>query len=512
MRRMALGLWTVGVALAGACSSDSFHPNTTADSGTNDGGADAAVSCTHDPDCDDDDPCTGEEKCVQGFCQSGTPPCPNPDPAHCDATCAPSGSAVTCGVAARDADGDGHGDPLCAAAPGDDCDDSAASVYPGAEEKCDGIDSNCNGIEDIDDGHLLGGAPIDLVVVAGKQLRRPRIAWASNAKQFAVTWIEDDERVYVQRLTATGSKVGGAIEVGDEPYSDAQFPNIASNGDAFAIIWWGAAQASTAGWTRVLKSDGTFAAGAQLTYLGPSLTHPSIAAHGAGYVAAWAGLDVEFAGLNASGASAGSYASSAVSGYHPRVVSLGAGFLSVYSAQSSGSVTVTDQIRYAHVTSATATSEGVLDATAPSGTSYAFPVVARTPGGAFAAWRAQSSGAASVRVAEFDTAGTVVCGPVDVTQEAPSYTGGAAVNGSTRLVTHYSPAGNAVHLTRWAPGCAYAGPLLVSTPLSAAPDPASAGGTYSDVAVGDDTIVVVWQDYGTSNFIRARVFGRNYCD
>jgi len=61
-----------------------------------------------------------------------------------------------------DVDGDGFGDPTgaeeaCAPAAGqstnpDDCDDTDASVYPGAEELCDSIDNNCDGI--VDDGDI----------------------------------------------------------------------------------------------------------------------------------------------------------------------------------------------------------------------------------------------------------------------------------------------------------------------------------------------------------------------
>ncbi len=58
----------------------------------------------------------------------------------------------------RDADGDGFGDPAvsrngCSAPDGfvevaGDCDDSAATVHPGAEEDCDGLDNDCNGLVD----------------------------------------------------------------------------------------------------------------------------------------------------------------------------------------------------------------------------------------------------------------------------------------------------------------------------------------------------------------------------
>lgn len=58
-----------------------------------------------------------------------------------------------------DSDGDGYGDAtnslnVCCDAPSgyvansDDCDDSEESVYPGAEELCDGLDNDCDGVVD----------------------------------------------------------------------------------------------------------------------------------------------------------------------------------------------------------------------------------------------------------------------------------------------------------------------------------------------------------------------------
>jgi hypothetical protein len=41
-----------------------------------------------------------------------------------------------------DGDGDGHPPIVCG---GDDCDDSASRVHPGATEICDGLDNNCDG-------------------------------------------------------------------------------------------------------------------------------------------------------------------------------------------------------------------------------------------------------------------------------------------------------------------------------------------------------------------------------
>ncbi|MBM4380139.1 MAG: putative metal-binding motif-containing protein, partial [Deltaproteobacteria bacterium] len=63
--------------------------------------------------------------------------------------------AVTTSTWYADADGDGHGAPgtgvqACAAPSGrvqsqDDCDDTRASVKPGAPEQCNGLDDDCNG-------------------------------------------------------------------------------------------------------------------------------------------------------------------------------------------------------------------------------------------------------------------------------------------------------------------------------------------------------------------------------
>ena len=59
-------------------------------------------------------------------------------------TCATMGTSAdsNCdGIDGRDADGDGH---VGLASGGDDCDDDAALVYPGATEACDGVDQDCD--------------------------------------------------------------------------------------------------------------------------------------------------------------------------------------------------------------------------------------------------------------------------------------------------------------------------------------------------------------------------------
>lgn len=112
-----------------------------------------AVECTTAADCPPPPPeqC-GAAVCLEGVClPSSGSVCDDSDPCTSD-TCQ-SGSCVF--LDARvDADGDGafasgnQSDPLAALGCGQDCDDAAANVRPGAVELCDGVDNDCNGVVD----------------------------------------------------------------------------------------------------------------------------------------------------------------------------------------------------------------------------------------------------------------------------------------------------------------------------------------------------------------------------
>ncbi|MEM6295350.1 MAG: putative metal-binding motif-containing protein [Myxococcota bacterium] len=116
------------------------------------------VACIDDAECSDGLACNGEETCgPEGFCVDGIPPCPEA-PENC-VGCQEGVDGADCTVAAADADDDGFGSMACAEAPGDDCADDDSSVFPGAEEVCDGLDNDCNGLTEMDEGASLYGTP-----------------------------------------------------------------------------------------------------------------------------------------------------------------------------------------------------------------------------------------------------------------------------------------------------------------------------------------------------------------
>lgn len=102
-------------------------------------------------------------RCEEGHCVGGVV-CTNPDVDHCIVSCesSPEAGGDACIVKARDIDGDGHGDARCEAAAGDDCNDTEPTVFAGAEEKCDGLDNDCDGRIDSFDSLPLGGSVLNL--------------------------------------------------------------------------------------------------------------------------------------------------------------------------------------------------------------------------------------------------------------------------------------------------------------------------------------------------------------
>ncbi len=213
------------------------------------GGEPPAVACETSTDCDDGQQCNGLEECQDNFCVSGESPCANADPDNCVATCAEGATEPECGVIAADADHDDHGSTLCAAAPGDDCDDAHDTVYEGAPELCDGLDNDCDEAIDILDGlefvytsDELGDATSDLRDVGD-------VAWLEEKQVFGVVW-SDGKLAGGPSVMFMAVKPDGTVTVapkaihGAYPILDlgaSSFtpyrPRIAAGNGGFGVTW-----------------------------------------------------------------------------------------------------------------------------------------------------------------------------------------------------------------------------------------------------------------------------------
>ena len=98
-------------------------------------------------DCDDADPAVNPDV-VESLAESN---CADGKDNDCDGL--EDEDDPACQQQCWDNDGDGFEDEACG---GNDCDDTDAATYPGADEVCDGADNDCNGVLPVDEEDVDG--------------------------------------------------------------------------------------------------------------------------------------------------------------------------------------------------------------------------------------------------------------------------------------------------------------------------------------------------------------------
>jgi hypothetical protein len=212
-QELALGAGVV-VFLVLACGSRSELPPgvVVTAAGSSSVAGSAAVECVVADDCPPPPPeqC-GAAACLDGKClPSRGVVCDDGDPCTAD-----SCQAGSCVFADARVDGDGDGafasgnesDPLAAFGCGQDCDDAAANVRPGAAELCDGVDNDCNGV--VDDGTQLEASGVTPRRVSPPDADR---AWASG-------------------LAFDGETFGATITSTVKTRTQGQFQQLSSRGE-----------------------------------------------------------------------------------------------------------------------------------------------------------------------------------------------------------------------------------------------------------------------------------------
>jgi hypothetical protein len=172
--------------------------------------------------CDDGDVCSRD------FCNPQTGACEHERPTDADGDgfigTAPPRSPAGCG--------------------GDDCDDQNPAIHPGAAERCDGLDENCNGV--IDDGARYAplSAPVKL---APEVLRSSRGGIAFDGQSYGVSYADKSDLghtvSYFTLLDEAGNRKSAPAPVSlinADTYAGA----VAHSGDSFLTTWSDARQAA----------------------------------------------------------------------------------------------------------------------------------------------------------------------------------------------------------------------------------------------------------------------------
>jgi hypothetical protein len=473
------------------------------------------ADCKTDPDCDDGKACTGKETCSAGKCVAGTEvKCPNPDAAHCEGVCEEAaGGSSTCLVKGKDADGDKHLDKACTAstATADDCDDGNKNVYPGATESCDGVDNDCNGKDEIEEGTPVSGSTADFLK-GSSNTTHPHLAWSPTSKHYGVVWRDDAAGIRFVRMNPSGAPVGTPVAVS----AALAAPRIVWSGAAFGVAWIDTGKV----YFRRVAPDGTFPEAAKVISdaAAKATGDPDIAATPTGFAVIWSdNRATNWGVLHArTVASNGTPAAADVQVGTPSgtstIPSIAGNGSSMLVAFERGAAATPNLIQVLGLSPTLATSgEKAISADPPpTGWKPSYPVVTATDTGWAVAWVEASTTVNTMRYYEQLPSGSPGCTTVSLPAKPQGFPGDVRARGGARILVWGEDEGVAskFQLTRFKAGCA--SPKTFK--LGEADNP-SLNGTRIAVGWSDQSAVVIWVDqFGGIFSMRRWVSGPNLCD
>jgi Putative metal-binding motif len=453
----------------------------------------SSVECTIDADCSDHLACDGVESCVHGACVPGVAPCANPEPEHCDVVCVELKGAASCSVQGQDEDKDGHLSSACAANPGDDCDDNAATTYPGAPELCDHIDNNCNGKVDLSDGLTPGGTTV-VIGPVGAQGSSPTIAWATDKSVYGIAYRDTSSSTsadaYFEEVDQTGAVTFAPTAFNDVTTMGGPFAagvNLTWGGDGFGAVWLGKNGLNF----RPIGSTGSLAASA--------VSVPLVTGYSARYTPVVARIPggnwavVSFEDNTSVGSLVGNTVSPAGVAGSPVILTLNPGISDTLSSSIAASGT------NFVIEAADGSGAGIWSSNLSAHTqvSNGYDSVVASGQNGFAVVNSPTNSDGALRFTAFENNGTVLCGPVSF-PDASFYVSGVVATPKGYLVV--SLAGD-LRVQEILPNCVFGQFFTVGTERS----------RYTAIAGSATGYGVVWQDDAT-NVLKRRMFGPNFCD